>query len=104
VWNSGGICKVNTFFNPVACGFPYKAKDLSATSYSMPTDEVENFFREFICNVNAVGQYIYKTIAYHFLFYLVPKQLLYMNNNSSKYKLNPTAALGMLCTSDGIEG
>jgi hypothetical protein len=26
----GGICRVNTFFNPVACCFLYKAKDLSA--------------------------------------------------------------------------
>jgi hypothetical protein len=31
----GGICKVNTFFfNPVAC-FLYKAKDLSAPSYTI---------------------------------------------------------------------
>jgi hypothetical protein len=32
VWSSGGICRVlvNTFFfNPVACCFLYKAKDLS---------------------------------------------------------------------------
>jgi hypothetical protein len=28
--DQGGICKVNTFFNPVACCFLYKAKDLSA--------------------------------------------------------------------------
>jgi hypothetical protein len=26
----GGICRVNTFFNPVTCCFLYKAKDLSA--------------------------------------------------------------------------
>jgi hypothetical protein len=26
-----GICRVNTFFNPVACCFLYKAKDLSAS-------------------------------------------------------------------------
>jgi hypothetical protein len=25
----GGICRVNTFFNPVACSFLYKAEDLS---------------------------------------------------------------------------
>jgi hypothetical protein len=29
-----GICRVNTFFNPVACCFLYKAKDLSAPSYN----------------------------------------------------------------------
>jgi hypothetical protein len=26
----GGICRVNIFFSPVACWFPYKAKDISA--------------------------------------------------------------------------
>jgi hypothetical protein len=33
VWSSGGICRVNTFFNPVACCLLYKAKGLSAPSY-----------------------------------------------------------------------
>jgi hypothetical protein len=38
VWSSGGICRVNIFFNPVAC-FLYKAKDLSAPSYINISEE-----------------------------------------------------------------
>jgi hypothetical protein len=35
VCSSGGICRVNTFFNPVACCFIHKVKELSALLVSI---------------------------------------------------------------------
>jgi hypothetical protein len=40
-------------------------------------------------------------IACNFPFNFIPKELLYVKNNGSKYELNLTAALRMPCTSDG---
>jgi hypothetical protein len=40
-------------------------------------------------------------IACNFLFNFVPKELLYVKNNSSKYKLNLSAALGVPGTAYG---
>jgi hypothetical protein len=34
----GEICRVNIFFNPIACCFLYKGKDLSAPSYMLRKD------------------------------------------------------------------
>jgi hypothetical protein len=53
-----------------------------------------------------VEQQIYEMTACNLPFNFIPKELLYVKNNSSKYELNITDALGMLCTrtSDGIEG
>jgi hypothetical protein len=38
---------------------------------------------------------MYEMIACNFLFNFIPKELLYVKNNSSKYELNLTAALCM---------
>jgi hypothetical protein len=38
--------------------------------------------------------------AHNFLFDFVPKELLYIKNNNSKYELELTTALCVLCTSD----
>jgi hypothetical protein len=40
-------------------------------------------------------------IACNFLFDFIPKELLYVKNNSSKYELNLTAGLRVLCSLDG---
>jgi hypothetical protein len=42
-----------------------------------------------------VGQRIYEMIASNFLLNLIPKELLYMKNNHSKYELKLSATLGM---------
>jgi hypothetical protein len=42
---------------------------------------------------SSVEQKIYKMIACNFLFNFVPKELFYVKNNSSKYKLKLSAAL-----------
>jgi hypothetical protein len=48
-----------------------------------------------------VGQHAYEMIACNFLFDFIPKELLYVKNNGSKYELNLTAALRVLCSPDG---
>jgi hypothetical protein len=40
-----------------------------------------------------VGQEIYEMIASNFLFNFIPKELLYVKNNSSKYELKLGATL-----------
>jgi hypothetical protein len=40
-----------------------------------------------------MGQQIYEIIASNFLFNFIPKELLYMKNNSSKYELKLGATL-----------
>jgi hypothetical protein len=51
-----------------------------------------------------VGKRIYKRIASNFLLDFVPKESLYVKNNSSNYELNPIAALGVPCMDYGAEG
>jgi predicted DNA-binding ribbon-helix-helix protein len=41
--------------------------------------------------------------ARNFLFNFIPKELLYMKNNSSKYELNLSAALRVPCTDYSVE-
>jgi hypothetical protein len=45
-----------------------------------------------------VGQRIYERIARNFLFNFIPKELLYVKNNSSKYELNLSAAISVHST------
>jgi hypothetical protein len=45
-----------------------------------------------------VGQQIYEMIASNFFFNFIPKELLHMKNNSSKYELKLSATLRMPCT------
>jgi hypothetical protein len=45
-----------------------------------------------------VGQRIYERIARNFLFNFIPKALLYVKNNSSKYELNLSAAVSVHST------
>jgi hypothetical protein len=44
-----------------------------------------------------VGRRLYEMIASNFLFNFIPKELLYVKNNSSKYELKLSAAP---CVSD----
>jgi hypothetical protein len=45
VWSSVGIRRVNSYFNPIACCFLYKAKDLSALLVvDSSTCEEDSFF------------------------------------------------------------
>jgi hypothetical protein len=39
--------------------------------------------------------------AHNLLFNFIPKELLNIKNNYSKYELELSLALGVLCTSDG---
>jgi hypothetical protein len=47
---------------------------------------------------------MYQIKARDFPFNLIPKELLYIKNNYSKCELELDPALGVLYTSDGVEG
>jgi hypothetical protein len=67
----GGICGVNTFFQPPACCFPYKAKDLSA-----PFRMIVTSFMDLLC-----------AIASCFVFHLVSEVLNEIKLETSSYAL-----------------
>jgi hypothetical protein len=48
-----------------------------------------------------VSEHIHEINAHNFLFNFVPKELLYIKNNYSKFEQELAPALGVLCTLDG---
>jgi hypothetical protein len=55
--------------------------------YKAPNSEAENFSNEFKYNINSTGSSNWDSeynemIAYNFHFNFIPKELLYMKNNS----------------------
>jgi hypothetical protein len=64
-----------------------------STVISAPTGEAENFFKEFKFITNATGSS--KWNKNYFLFNFISKGLFYVKNNSSKYELKLSAALGV---------
>jgi hypothetical protein len=42
--------------------------------------------------------------SHNFFFSFIPKELLYIKNNYSKCEMELTAALGVICMSNGAEG